>query len=80
MTDAVTSTTTKPPSFSQTIHGKYYNKSDQASIVCYRSQADIVAEADDLRVIFKEAVGNSWSILSAILGHKYHQNHPDRNL
>ena len=45
----------------------------------YRSQADTAAEADDLGVISKEALGNSWGILSAILGHKY-QNHPERNL
>ena len=51
-----------------------------ACIVYYRSQADTAAEADDLRVISKEAVGNSWGILSPILGHKYHHNHPDRNL
>ena len=48
--------------------------------VYYRSQADTAAEADDLRVVSKEAVGNSWGIFSPILGHKYHQNHPDRNL
>ena len=47
----------------------------------YRTQADTAAEADDIRVIIsKEALGNSWGILSAILGHKYHQNHPERNL
>ena len=51
-------------------------KADLAYIVYYQSQA----EADDLRVISKEAVGNSWGVLSPILGHKYHQNHPDRNL
>ena len=39
-------------------------------IVYYRSQADTAAESDDLRVISKEAVGNSWGILSPILGHK----------
>ena len=26
----------------------------------------------------KKAVGNYWDILNAILGHKYHQNHPYR--
>ena len=36
----------------------------------------MVAEADDLRVISKQAVENSWVILSAILG----QNQPVRNL
>ena len=45
-----------------------------------RSQADTAAEADDLMVISKEIVGNSWGILSPILGHEYHQDHPDRNL
>ena len=55
-------------------------KADLACIVYYQSQADTAAEADDLSVISKEAVGNSWGILSPILGHKYHQNHPDRNL
>ena len=54
-------------------------KADLACIVYYQSQADMAAEADDLRVISKEALGNSWDILSAILGHKYHQNHPERN-
>ena len=53
-------------------------KADLACIVYYQSQADMAAEADDLRVS-KEALGNSWDILSAILGHKYHQNHPERN-
>ena len=42
-------------------------KADLACIVYYRSQADTAAEADDLRVISKEAVGNSWGILSLIL-------------
>ena len=55
-------------------------KADLACIVFYQSQADTAAEADDLRVISKEALGNSSGILSAILGHKYHQNHPERNL
>ena len=55
-------------------------KADLAWIVYYGSQADTAAEADDLRVVSKEAVGNSWGIFSPILGHKYHQNHPDRNL
>ena len=80
------SSTTKSPSFSQTIHGKYYNQSwgwtiylGAECIIYYQSQANTAAEADDLMVIFK-AVGNSWSILSAILGHKYHQNHPDKNV
>ena len=41
----------------------------------------LLKQTDDLRVIIsKEAVGNSWGILSPILGHRYHQNHPDRNL
>ena len=55
-------------------------KADLACIMYYQSRADMAAEADDLRVISKEALGNSWGILSAILGHKYHQNHPERNL
>ena len=55
-------------------------KADLACIVYYQSQADTAAEADDLRVISKEGLGHSWGILSAILGHKYHQNHPERNL
>ena len=64
-------------------------KADLACVVYYQSQVDTAAEADDLRiiskealgnsrrhsVISKEALGNSWGILSAILGHKYHQNH-----
>ena len=29
----------------------------------------------DMKVISKEAVGNSWDILNAILGHRYDQNH-----
>ena len=49
-------------------------------IVYSRSQADTAAEAEGLGVISKEAVGNSWGILSAILGHKCHQYDPDRNL
>ena len=57
------------------------NRKDELFIwVYYRSQADTAAEADDLKVISKEAVRNSWGILSPILGHKYHQNHPDTNL
>ena len=55
-------------------------KADLASVVYYQSQADTAVEADDLGVISKEALGNSWGILSTILGHKYHQNHPERNL
>ena len=55
-------------------------KADLACIVYYQSQADTAAEADDLRVISEEALGNSWGILNAILGHKYHLNHPERNL
>ena len=55
-------------------------KADLACVVYYQSQADTAAVADDLRVVSKEALGNSWGILSAILGHKYHQNHPVRNL
>ena len=50
------------------------------SCIIHRSQADTAAEADDLRVISKEAVGHSWDILSAIMGHKHHHNHPNRNL
>ena len=53
-------------------------KSDLACIVYYRSQADTAAEADDLEVISKEAVGNSWGILSPILRHKYNQINPDK--
>ena len=34
-----------------------------ACIVYYQSQADTAAEADDLMVISKEAVGNCWGIL-----------------
>ena len=49
-------------------------KANLACIVYCRSQADTAAEADDLRAISKEAVGNSWAILSSILGHKYHQD------
>ena len=55
-------------------------KADLACVVYYQSQGDTAAEADDLGVISKEALGNSCGILSAILGHKYHQNHPERNL
>ena len=55
-------------------------KANLACIVYYQSQADMAAEADELAVISKEALGNSRGILSAILGHKYHQNHPERNL
>jgi len=51
-------------------------KADLAGTVFYRSQADTAAEADDLRVISKEAVGDYWDILSAILGHRYYRNHP----
>ena len=36
----------------------------------------MAAEADYLRVISKEALRNSWGIM----GHRYHQNHPERNL
>ena len=54
-------------------------KAGLARIVYYQSQADTAAEADDLGVISKEALGHSWGILSAILGHKY-QNPPERNL
>ena len=55
-------------------------KADLACVVYYQSQADTAAEAEDIRVISKEALGNSWGILSAILSHKYHKNHPERNL
>ena len=58
---------------SNTIHGKYCNKSWGWTIY-------LGAEADDLRVISKEALGNSWGILSAMLGHKYHQNHPETEM
>ena len=34
-------------------------KADLACIVYYQSQTDTAAEADDLRVISKEALGNS---------------------
>ena len=54
-------------------------KADLACSVYYQNQADTAAEADDLRVISKETLGHSWGILSAILGHKYYQNHPERN-
>ena len=55
-------------------------KADLACIMYYQSQADTAAEADDIEVISKEALGNSWGTSSAVLGHKYHQNHPERNL
>ena len=55
-------------------------KADLACIVYYLSQADTAAEADDFMVISKEADGHSWGILSAILGHKYHQNRSYRHL
>ena len=55
-------------------------KADLACVVYWQSQVDTASEADDLRVISKEALGNSWGILSAILGHIYHQNHPEGNL
>ena len=55
-------------------------KADLACIVYCQSQADTAAEEDDPGVISKEALGNSWGILSAILGHRYHQNHPEGNL
>ena len=55
-------------------------KANLTCIVYYQSPADTAAEADDLRVISKEAFGNSRRILSAILGHKYHPNHPEINL
>ena len=54
-------------------------KADLACSVYYQNQADTATEADDLRVISKETLGHSWGILSAILGHKYYQNHPERN-
>ena len=41
------------------------------------STNDSLGEA--LLVISKETVGNSWDISSAILGHKYHQNHSNRS-
>ena len=37
-------------------------KADFACIVYYQSQVDTAAEADDLRVISKETLGNSWGI------------------
>ena len=78
-------------SFSQTIHGTYYNKSwgwtiylgaeSRLSVRPVLSKSGrTAAEADDLRVVSKEALGNSWGILSAILDHKCHQNDPERNL
>ena len=33
-----------------------------------------------LLVISKETVGNSWDVLNAILGHRYHQNHSESYL
>ena len=30
---------------------------------------------EDSRVKSKETVGNSWTVLKVILGHKYHHNH-----
>jgi len=41
------------------------------------STNDSLGEA--LLIISKETVGNSWDISSAILGHKYHQNHLNRS-
>ena len=74
MTDAATILAQQRNRFlSYTIHGKYYNKSWGWTIY-------LGAEADDLRVISKEALGNSWGILSAMLGHKYHQNHPETEM
>ena len=35
-------------------------KADLACVMYNQSQADTAAEADDLRVITKEALGNSW--------------------
>ena len=58
----------------------WVRKVDLACIVYYQSQADMAAEVDELGVISKEALGNSRGILNAILGPKYHQNHPVRNL
>ena len=83
MTDAVTIIAQRNRRHSQRLYMESItiNREDELFIwVYYRSQADTAAEADDLRVISKEAVGNSWGILSPILGHKYHRNHPDRNL
>ena len=37
-------------------------KADLACIVYYQCQSDTAAEAGDLRVISKEALGNSWGI------------------
>ena len=83
MTDAVTIIAQRNRRHSQRLYMESItiNREDELFIwVYYRSQADTAAEADDLKVISKEAVGNSWGILSPILGHKYHQNHPDRYL
>jgi len=92
MTDAVTVLAQRNRLHSQSLHMEsitinredelfiWVLKADLACIVYYRSQADTAAEADDRSVISKEAVGNSWGILSPLLGHRYHQNHPDRNL
>ena len=43
-------------------------KADLECIVYYQSQADTAAEADDLSVISKEAVENSWGILKCYSG------------
>ena len=37
----------------------------------------LLINADFELVISKEVVRNSWDSLNAILGHKYHQNHPE---
>ena len=57
------------------LHCIWVPKADLACVMYYQSQVDTAAEADDIRIISKEALGNSWGILSAILSHKYHQNH-----
>ena len=49
----------------------------QTAILANFSTNDSLGEA--LLVISKETVGNSWDISSAILGHKYHQNHSNRS-
>ena len=92
MTDAVTILAQQNRFHSQTktIHGKYYNKSWGWTIYLgaesrFRmrrvlSKSGLHGCWNNIQVISKEALGNSWGILSAILGHKYHQNHPDTNL
>ena len=49
----------------------------ETAILANFSTNDSPGEA--LLVISKETVGNSWDISSAILDHKYHQNHSNRS-